>query len=539
MKMKLPRILLLLTACILAAAFLASSASAAEIARSRSYDGRFADVDESAWYYRNVVDAYEIGLIDGMSGTAFEPDGNLTIAQTIKLAAVSHQLLTKGAVDPAAFPAEGAEHWYDPYVTYAAQRDIVTETYENYDEHASRAVVAVLFARTLISADAAANEINEAEFGALKDVPTEKWYASSVYRMYRLGILVGDENGNINPENNVRRSEISAIVTRVIDPAVRMLASGKPVGQSEAPSAGAADPAGEGEAAGTETETGAPAAVTNGVLKLYEPAPAIYEPVAPVTGFAADFALTDGTVSLKAAYNVEYVDEIAAEKDNICFRIGLNDDALEILAGKLKAAAVGANGTKVREPSEVYTLINDLFELWIDGERRTVGGLWYAEHETYTAYAFYLEETLDLEKIASYRLVCGDVTADVLKQSGLGDVADLSEGAATVVTGDAVESGTAVNNALYTAAIEAAKSTALGIGFEHESDRCYILYGEGLYGTGAGDYRLLFIFRDGTSQTIVNQKLNAIRVSSTGSVLYYTLDAPDGGTIQYGVNFDS
>ena len=516
------RILTVLAAVVLTAA-LALSASAAEYARTRTYDGRFADVSESAWYYKNVADAYELGLINGRSDTAFDPDGTLTIAETIKLAAVSHQLLTKGAVDAETFAVAEGQAWYEPYVAYAAQRDIVTETYENYSESASRAVVGVLFSRTLQSAGAAMTELNPAEYGSLKDVPTEKWYASSLYRMYRWGILVGDENGNINPESNVKRSEISAIVTRVIDPSVRKLADGSNAGAAAAPETGSA-----------------PAVVTNGVLTLYEGDMNLCDSASPLGGFAADFALTDGAVSAKASYNLEYVNSVSAEKDNISFRLyDFKTAAFADLAGKLKAAAVGANGTKVREASEVYTAINELFSVWVDGERKTVGGLWYADHDGYTTYAFYLEEAIDLSKASSYRLVCGDVAADSLKESGLADVADLSEGAATVVAGDAVESGTAVDNALYTAAIEAAKSTALNLPFEHESDRCYILYGEGLYGTGAGDYRLLFIFRDGTSQTIVNQKLNAIRVNNAGNVLYYTVDAPDGGAIQYGVNFDN
>ncbi len=530
---KLTRILLALAACVLAVTLAAGSVCAAEIAGSRTYDGRFTDVSESAWYYKNVAEAYELGLINGRSDTAFEPDGTLTIAETIKLAAVCHQLLTKGAIDPETFAVPEGAAWYEPYVTYAAQRWIVTETYENFGESASRGVVAVLFSRALISADTAMTEINTAEFGALRDVPTEKWYASSIYRMYRWGILVGDDQGNINPEANVKRSEISAIVTRVIDPSVRMLASGKAVGETAQTQP--SQPAPE-----TPETAATPAVVTNGVLKLYEGDQATVEPAEAVGGFAADFALADGTVSVKASYNLAYVNEVAAEKDNVSFRLYTpKDAALEVLTAKLKAAAVGANGTKVREASDVYTTINGLFELWVDGERRTVGGLWYAEHETYTTYAFYLEEAIDLSAATSYRLVCGDVQADALKESGLHDVADLSEGAATVVAGDTVESGTAVDNALYTAAIEAAKSTALSLPFEHESDRCYILYGEGLYGTGAGDYRLIFIFRDGTSQTIVSQKLNAIRVNNAGNVLYYTVDAPDGGAIQYGVNFDN
>ena len=103
---------------------------------------------------------------------------------------------------------------------------------------------------------------------------------------------------------------------------------------------------------------------------------------------------------------------------------------------------------------------------------------------------------------------------------------------------EAAGSEAAPNNSVYTDAIDAAKSTASKVSFEYEADRCYILYGAGLYGTGADDYRLMFIFRDGTSQTVYEGKVTAIRVNSAGSVLYYNTTAPDGREIQHGVNFD-
>ena len=68
---KLTRILLALAACVLAVTLAAGSVCAAEIAGSRTYDGRFTDVSESAWYYKNVAEAYELGLINGRSDTAF------------------------------------------------------------------------------------------------------------------------------------------------------------------------------------------------------------------------------------------------------------------------------------------------------------------------------------------------------------------------------------------------------------------------------------------------------------------------------------
>jgi preprotein translocase subunit SecA len=87
-------------------------------------------------------------------------------------------------------------------------------------------------------------------------------------------------------------------------------------------------------------------------------------------------------------------------------------------------------------------------------------------------------------------------------------------------------------------AVNDAKAGAAEILFEYEADRCAILYGAGLYGSGAESYRLLFIFRDGTSQTVHEGKVTAIRVNAAGSVLYYNTTAPDGREIQHGVNFD-
>ena len=94
----LKRILLSAAAASLAAVMLAVSASADEYARARTYSGQFADVASGAWYYDSVAESYELGLIDGKSADSFDPDGSLTIAETVKLAAVCNQLLSKGGI---------------------------------------------------------------------------------------------------------------------------------------------------------------------------------------------------------------------------------------------------------------------------------------------------------------------------------------------------------------------------------------------------------------------------------------------------------
>ena len=119
----------------------AASVSAADISPTRSYNGQFSDVSSSAWYYDSVSGAYSLGLISGVDDTHFSPDGTITIAQAVKLAASCHQLLTDGKTTELA----GDKNWYDGYLSYAEKNGIVTEEYDSYTTPATRGQIAVLF----------------------------------------------------------------------------------------------------------------------------------------------------------------------------------------------------------------------------------------------------------------------------------------------------------------------------------------------------------------------------------------------------------
>ena len=518
---------------LLAAALLALPASA-DYERIRVYTGQFADVSTEAWYYGNVANAYELGILAGRSASEFAPDEPVTIAETIKLAAVCHQLLTKGVIDPDVFDESEGEHWYDTYISYGYPRGIVTEDYEDYNEKAPRCVVAILFNRALSATGTLPEVINEIEYGGLRDIPDDAWYYYAAYRMYRWGILAGDDKGNINPENSISRAEMSAVVTRTVNPAMRVkIDSGKAtaVGTSEVPS-GTETPAVTGDS-GTTVDP-------RGWLCLYSGTTSPKEGSLP--GFAAEFSIRDGVPVIDASSALEYVNEVIVEKDNISFRLYKNAgyEAFASTRAALEEAAVGANGSAVRSGLDVYTRINELLYLWADGKRMTIAGLWYRDYDEYTVYAFYFDEALDFNTATKYQLVCGAPGGDALRQAGMTELASLVENAYSVVASQTVQEQpeAPVRNELYENAVSAAKLSAVDVQFEYEADRCFILYGEGLYGTGAGDFRLMFIYRDGTSQTIIQQKLDSIRVSSAGKVVYYTLKAADGKTIQYGVNFD-
>ena len=182
------------------------------------YTNQFADVTPENWFADYVRQAYEYGLVQGVSETKFAPDDNVTLAQTITLAARLHSIYTTGA-EPDGTVRSGSK-WYDPYVEYALANDIITTEYHDYNTLALRSDVAVIFSKALPIGTF--NQIRSVSDGAIPDVLMSAVYSSAVYQLYRAGVLSGnDAAGTFNPNTNIKRSEIAAICIRIAAPAQR------------------------------------------------------------------------------------------------------------------------------------------------------------------------------------------------------------------------------------------------------------------------------------------------------------------------------
>lgn len=541
------RIISAILSCVMLLSVAVLPASALDYEATRSYKGQFTDISKSDWYYRNVADAYELGLINGKTDSTFVPNGNVTLAETIKLAAVAHRLLVSGGVDESYFTARypGSKNWYDPYVRYCTTNGIVTEAYPDYNAAASRAQVAVLFSRAITSSKTEIYDINTIQQDTIKDVSTSAWYISAIYKMYRWGIITGDGNGYINPEYKVKRSEIAAIVMRMIDEDERVDLDAPTVTEPDpevpdTPNTPEETEPDETEPDETTPPNGTDAPVSGGdSLSLYE---GEFEDKSfkGITAVGAEFTIKNGEVSVDTSYSLDHINDVVIEKNNISFKLyeGYGFEALGIIRGWLGDAAVGIDGKAVRSANEVYTRINELFYIWIGGDRHIISELWYTDHGEYSTYAFYFEEDLVVSAITELEFMFGKVSADAARSYGLDLVAERINNAGNETPPPSGEdTNTPVyDEEAYNAAIEDAKYDALSIIMEYECDRCTILYGRGLYGGYTSDYRLILIFRDGSTLTVAKERLNKVRVNDEGTVLYYTVDAPDGMEIQYGIN---
>lgn len=179
----------------------------------------FIDVPQTAWYHESVQKAWEIGLIDGVTKTQFQPDGTLTVAQAIKLAAALYQMEHEGEVTL----KNGSVTWYDSYVSYAVANGIIEKDYASYTAaQMNAAITRAEFVHIFHGAESTYKAINQVADDAIPDVKTGNAFASDIYEFYRAGILTGsDAKGTFHPASSIKRSEVSAILVRMFDTASR------------------------------------------------------------------------------------------------------------------------------------------------------------------------------------------------------------------------------------------------------------------------------------------------------------------------------
>ncbi len=224
--MKLESALFLVLCLLLISAFISPAAVSAKEYSMGNFDpytskysyGQFADVNESAWYGLEgqgvVSTACGLGLMNG-TGNGFSPEGSLTIAQAVTMAA---RLCSIYCGDSYRF-VQGSP-WYQCYVDYAEDHNILYEgEFSDEMEHiATRAEMAYIFYYALPEDEL--QQINTVS--SLPDVNSDTDYSDFIFFMYNAGILTGNEAyGTFTPYSPITRAAAAAIVSRMALPELR------------------------------------------------------------------------------------------------------------------------------------------------------------------------------------------------------------------------------------------------------------------------------------------------------------------------------
>ncbi len=177
----------------------------------------YVDVKPVDWYFTSVQAASEMGLVNGMGDGTFQPQSNLTYAQAVKLAACMNQRYAEGKVSL----TNGSGAWYDSYIEYCLSKGIFDRAFaevvrKNANTNIDRKTYVYIFANALPDAALAAK--NSIPDGSLPDVKKGATYYDSIYKLYRAGVLNGnDAKGTFAPDKPITRAEVSAIVVRMMD----------------------------------------------------------------------------------------------------------------------------------------------------------------------------------------------------------------------------------------------------------------------------------------------------------------------------------
>ncbi len=218
---------LLVITLSLAVVLAALSISAfAAFEKTRTYEGQFADVSETAWYAPSVKTCYEIGLINGASATSFNPQGMFTLAEAATIAARMHNIYNGG--DGKIPAGEGA--WYNGAVNYCIENGIFKKgEFADYTRYATRAEMAGIVVAALPKTEwKAINNVT-----VLPDVENNGGKnETAVFTLYNAGILAGsDEYGKFQPNAAITRAEVAALVVRMADADKRLSVNLKPLSE--------------------------------------------------------------------------------------------------------------------------------------------------------------------------------------------------------------------------------------------------------------------------------------------------------------------
>ena len=186
-----------------------------------AYTPRVAQFTDMNWSKDFVEKVYAYGWMDGMGGGKFAPEGDLTIAQAIVLAARLHSVQVNEPIPTSEGP------WYQTYVDYCKANNLLWNFYSYWEEGAEAKLMARMNDKAtrmdmvkILSgaADLPGLSWHEEETVSVPDVNKDEDEGGAlVYDWYRNGIVAGDPGtGAFRPNDSIKRGEVAVILCKLL-----------------------------------------------------------------------------------------------------------------------------------------------------------------------------------------------------------------------------------------------------------------------------------------------------------------------------------
>ena len=222
---------ILLTICLLLAVpAYAVQNSTQNFVRAKTYTGQFPDLPETSVFYSNVSALYEYGLSIGKVDGTYGLTDSLTVGQAIIFAGRIRSLYRTGSPEagPAAYAAADQPTAL-PYLKYLQAEGVLDNSLDDLLlSVATRAQMAHILANLLPeeALPSVHTELVSACYASrrfIPDVTAETPYYQDILSLYDRGISIGsDAVGRFYPDAPITRGAVAAMLTRLIDPSLRV-----------------------------------------------------------------------------------------------------------------------------------------------------------------------------------------------------------------------------------------------------------------------------------------------------------------------------
>ena len=186
-----------------------------------AYTPRVAQFTDMNWSKDFVEKVYGYGWMEGMGGGKFDPNGDLTIAQALVLAARLHSVQMNEPIPTSDGP------WYQTYVDYCKKGGLLINFCDFWEEGAEAKLMARINDKAtrmdmvrILSGAAVLPSLywGDEETVSVPDVDKDAdTYNYLVYDWYRNGIVSGDPGtGAFRPNDSIKRGEVAVILCKLL-----------------------------------------------------------------------------------------------------------------------------------------------------------------------------------------------------------------------------------------------------------------------------------------------------------------------------------
>lgn len=174
----------------------------------------FTDVKQDDWFYKNLQELTEKNIASGYPDGTFKPNNTLQFEEFIKMLIV--------AIEGQALKGEEGQEWHQPYVEKAEASKYITEDQKALiGQNISRGAMAEILYNAL-SVKENIKAFTDAELQYLSDRLTDVNKTDiKTLTINGIGVISGYPDGTFKPTNTLTRAEAVAVISRVINPALR------------------------------------------------------------------------------------------------------------------------------------------------------------------------------------------------------------------------------------------------------------------------------------------------------------------------------